>query len=123
MNEFALQKFTAALLRLNAKGVIWFHPANGESRSPRTGGRLKAMGVRRGVPDFVIVPPSGQVCFLELKSAAGRMSPEQKAFRDDCASIGCPYEVAKTSAEVEHILREWGVIGRPTQPIAIARAA
>jgi hypothetical protein len=31
-----------------------FHPANGEYRHPATAGRLKAMGVRPGVPDVLL---------------------------------------------------------------------
>lgn len=31
-----------------------FHPANGEYRHPATAGRLKAMGVRPGVPDMLL---------------------------------------------------------------------
>ena len=35
--------------------LAWaFHPANGEYRHPATAGRLKAMGVRPGVPDVLL---------------------------------------------------------------------
>ena len=124
MSELDLQKFTASLLRFNAaRGVIWFHPANGESRSARTGAKLKAMGVRKGVADMVIVLPGGHVCFLELKTPKGSTKPEQRAFRDDCERIGAPYAIARTSAEVEHVLRGWGAIGQPAKPIAMQKAA
>lgn len=124
MTELNLQKFTVALLRLNAADrVIWFAVPNGESRSARTGAKLKAMGVRPGVADIVIVLPGGMVAFLELKAAAGRLSDRQKVFRTFCELNGAPYEVASTPAEVERILKEWGAIGKRAKPVAIAVAA
>ena len=38
--------------------ALAFHPANGEYRLPATAGRLKAMGVRAGVPDVVVGAPA-----------------------------------------------------------------
>ena len=111
MIELALQKFAASLLRLNAApDVIWFHPPNGEARSARTGGKLKAMGVKPGVPDLVVVLPGGHAHFLELKSARGSLSPHQRVFREDCGINGAPYEVATTPEEVESTLRDWGAL-------------
>lgn len=111
MTELSLQKFAAKLLRLNAApDVIWFHPPNGESRSARTGGKLKAMGTMAGVADLVIVCPGGRVRFLELKTPKGSLSANQRAFRTLCEFNGAPYAVATTSAEVEDILRSWGAL-------------
>ena len=41
--EDALQMAVASLL--DASGLTWFHPANGEHRNPITGATLKRMGV------------------------------------------------------------------------------
>ena len=124
MSELDLQKFVVALLRLNAADrVMWFAVPNGESRSARTGAKLKAMGVRPGVADLVIVLPGGKAAFLELKAEGGRVSQSQKVFRTFCELNGAPYAVASSTGEAERILREWGAIGRPAQPIAMARAA
>lgn len=50
-----------------------FHPANGEYRHPATAGRLKAMGVRPGVPDIILpVNSKGYVGMaIELKRSDG----------------------------------------------------
>jgi hypothetical protein len=40
--------------------------------------KRKAMGVRRGVPDFLIVGLDGRCLFLELKTETGVVSPFQK---------------------------------------------
>ena len=45
--EDALQMAVAKLL--DASGLTWFHPANGEHRNPITGAKLKRMGVKAGV--------------------------------------------------------------------------
>lgn len=111
MSEFDLQKFTAAILGLKAKpGVIWFHPPNGEHRSKRTGAKLQAMGVRKGVADMVVIMPGGLAHFLELKMPKGATKPEQRLFRDACDLAGCPYAIARSSADIERILTSWGAI-------------
>ena len=58
-----------------------FHVPNGEYRDKATGGRLKAMGVRRGVPD-VWLPISGHGFIgleIELKRSdqSNKTTPEQ----------------------------------------------
>lgn len=104
MSEFDLQKFAVTLLRFNAiPGVIFFHVPNGEYRSPRTGARLKAMGVMPGVADLVVIKPNGLVYFLELKTAKGTLSKPQRAFRDACDRIGLTYEVASSPEAAEGV--------------------
>lgn len=53
--EDALQKSVARLL--DSMGLTWFHPANGEARNAITGAKLKAMGVKAGAPDCMILQP------------------------------------------------------------------
>ena len=64
--EDALQIAVAKLL--DASGLIWFHPANGEHRNPITGAKLKRMGVKAGMPDVMILEP---ICSTLLQSWAG----------------------------------------------------
>ena len=113
--EDGLQKFTVELLRFNAApGVLFFHCPNGAPTSPRTGARMKAMGLLAGVADMVIVRPGGLVYFLELKSLKGTLSPAQRAFRDACGDNGIPYAIAASPESVEAILRGWDVLRSPT---------
>ncbi|MBN9434014.1 MAG: VRR-NUC domain-containing protein [Bosea sp.] len=111
MTEHDLHKAVVQLLKFTARpGLIWFHVPNGELRDTRTGNRLKAMGVRPGVADFCLTLPGGRAAFLELKSAKGRSSPEQKAFAASCDEAGALYAVAKSLSEATEILRQWGAI-------------
>ncbi len=69
---------------------------NGEKRHISVANRLKAEGVRRGTPDIFICLPEGRIAWLEMKAAAGSLSPEQKAFRAKVEALGHPYAAAKT---------------------------
>lgn len=62
-----------------------FHVPNGEKREPWVGKKLKEMGVKKGVPDFMmLVPKNGFHGFLlEMKRVDGGekdLSEEQKRF-------------------------------------------
>lgn len=73
-----------------------FHVPNGGRRSKATAGRLKAAGVKAGVPDLVLLCPRrskhsgrqyhGMVC--ELKVQGGRLSPSQKAWLETLEGQG-----------------------------------
>lgn len=59
-----------------------FHCPNGGGRSKAEAGILKAMGVKPGVPDFMLPFPSGLYAGLaiELKSDAGVLSDAQRVW-------------------------------------------
>jgi len=72
-------------LREIAPALRWmFHTPNGGKRDAITGGQMRALGVKPGVPDLLMPVVSGQDCglALEFKSAVGRMSPEQDEWAD-----------------------------------------
>ena len=52
---------------------------NGGNRSPRTAGRMKAEGVKPGVPDLHLPVPRGRYhsLWIELKKPGGATSPAQ----------------------------------------------
>lgn len=62
--------------------ALLMHIPNGGSRDPIEAARLKAAGVKRGVPDLFLPVPRGPYhgLFVEMKSEQGRMSPEQQAW-------------------------------------------
>jgi hypothetical protein len=124
--EDDLQRYTVQLLKLNGvRGLVWFAVPNGEARSKVTGARLKALGVRPGVADFALTLPGGRSAYLELKTPAGRPSPEQKVFRADAETAGALYAIARTPEEVQATLAAWGALRRSARPseAASARAA
>jgi uncharacterized SAM-binding protein YcdF (DUF218 family) len=111
--ERQIHKGIAALLKLNASpGVVWTHIANERRCSPREGAFLKALGVRAGVPDFLILV-GGQspiTYFLEVKTPKGRLSTEQKRFQADVEKIGIVYAIARSIDEAHRYFKVWGAV-------------
>jgi len=89
-------------------GSVHFHVPNGGGRTKAEGGALKAQGVKRGVPDHCIVY-AGQPIFLELKTAHGRLSNDQRTMAADLAMAGARVSVVRSLDDVEAELRTAGV--------------
>ena len=116
--EERLQRAVVQLLTLAYPDLRWRAIPNGEYRSPRTAGRLKAMGVQAGVADLHLTLPYGGLCaWIELKSDKGRQSPEQRAFEKSELEAGARYALCRSLDDVERTLHEWGVRRRPTNPV------
>ena len=92
------------------EGVIMFHVPNGEKREPRTGARLKAMGVLPGVADLVFISGNGRAHFMELKGPKGNQTDVQKEFEARCEAIAAPYVVIRSVEEALLWLRVWGLL-------------
>jgi len=87
-----------------------FHPANGGHRLKAVAGKLKAQGVRAGVPDIYIELPRGAYHGLRIELKAtpphdAAVAPSQKAWRARlkgagyCALICKGWEAAKSATE------------------------
>src|SRR4249919_1526596 len=89
--EFEVHCMVADLLankRCLVPGWLWWHTPNGEARTPATAGRLKRMGVKPGVSDFLLLSPDGMLHALELKRRGEKPSDEQRAFLEAVALTG-----------------------------------
>lgn len=95
------------------KNVIAYHPANGGSRSKRTAGRLKAMGVVPGIPDLAFVLADGRAAFMEIKKPGGRIAPEQKAFAAKCLAMNVPHALVADIDSALAALIMWGILPSP----------
>jgi VRR-NUC domain len=109
--EISLHMLVAKILRDYCRQHwLWTHIASGELRDVRTASKLKSMGVRRGWPDFVLVPPTGKLHCLELKRQGETLSEDQENFRLHCVRHGIPYAIARTCDEVLATLDAWGAL-------------
>lgn len=66
------------------------HIPNGGSRNAAEGRKLKAMGVKAGVPDLHLPVPKADYCglYIELKYEDGRIQDSQKDFLRTAARYG-----------------------------------
>ena len=101
--------------------VIIHHSANEAPLSSRdpTGAAIamanaKAMGMRPGFPDLVVLPYShiGPL-FFEVKAPGGRVSESQQIMIGKLDALGYRVAVVRSVDDVVARLAEWGVWARP----------
>lgn len=108
--ELQVHKAIMAYLdRVLPKTVRAFHPANGGRRDAKTGAMLKALGVKAGVADIVLVRQGGVMAFLEVKAGKGSPSPAQRDWRDWCAENAVPYAIVRSIGDVQTVLLDWNI--------------
>lgn len=100
--EHNIQVAIVQYLRL--RGFEVFAIPNGGRRDAVTGAKLKAEGVSAGVADLIILLPIGNVLFVEVKTAKGRQSPEQKAFQERVESLGFNYVIWRSVEDAEKFI-------------------
>lgn len=84
-----------------------FHCPNGGGRSKSESGILKAMGVKPGIPDFMLPFQSGAYIGLgiELKSSEGRLSDDQRKWLQYAHSQGWCVAVVRTLDQYIDVVR------------------
>lgn len=80
----------------------------GEYRAKATAARLKGLGCRAGAPDLVIALGNGTVLWAEVKAEGGRLSPEQKGWRDWLTGHGHPHAVIRSLDDLIDFVAEHG---------------
>lgn len=82
------------------RGLLFAVP-NGGRRDAVTGAKMKAEGVVAGVSDLILLVPSngnGALC-IEMKTANGRQSDEQKRWQQAVERMGYRYVVCRSLDE------------------------
>lgn len=70
------------------KAIIFAIP-NGELRAISVANRLKAEGVKSGIPDLCCIFPNGVIIWVEMKKEkGGTVSEEQKAVHEQFEAMG-----------------------------------
>jgi hypothetical protein len=99
-SETALQIEVVKLFRERLKNTVWFHVPNGERRSPLTAVKLRGMGVRPGVADFILLC-QGIAIAIELKTEKGAQSVNQTSFMHAWRKAGGEYAICRS---LDHVI-------------------
>lgn len=113
LSEAQLHKAAAQYLdAVLPSRVLWTTIGHGGGGKIR-GAQLKAMGVKRGVPDIIICWDAGvyghRVMWIELKSAKGRVKPEQDEFMRRAMSMDHFAYVCRSITDIEGAIKNHGV--------------
>lgn len=109
--EHAIQKAIAKyLLHLELQGkLLYFAIPNGGARHIAVAAKMKAEGVRAGVPDLMVLA-DGTPRFLEVKASRGDLSTNQKGWFGHLDDQGIDCAVVRSIDDVEQVLKEWGIL-------------
>lgn len=83
---------------LSGLGIFLFAVPNEAAGriTPQKAARLKAMGLRSGISDLIIIGQDGRAYFMEVKTETGRLSESQKRFQAFCQSKGWIYGIVRS---------------------------
>lgn len=95
---------------LSPGGLLWYSVEHRNARSRAEGAARKARGVIAGLADCWLHwgPPHKLLC-VELKTAAGALSPDQKKVKKSFRDIGVSVEVVRNLNEWWQLLDLRGV--------------
>lgn len=70
---------------------------------------MKRMGMVPGVSDLIIAQ-GGRIIAMEVKSAAGRQTINQKRFEEWCRACGVSYVLVRSVSECAQALKMFGLV-------------
>ena len=113
MQDIEHQIQVAIAQYLNLRKFCWWAVPNGGRRNIGTARKLKAEGVKSGIPDINLVH-KGQFYGLEVKkpkthTPKGTLSKSQKSRISQIKASGGIVAVVYSVAGVERILEIWGI--------------
>ena len=85
------------------------HVPNGEYRPRATAGRLRALGTTAGIPDLLLLSPSGPWCGLavEMKAGENDLSPVQAQALRLLQAAGWAVDVCWTARQAVHTVTHY----------------
>lgn len=90
---------------LKARGIFFLSIPN-ERKDMTTLNKMKSLGYTPGAADLLIVR-DGRVYFLEVKAPTGRLSDNQKDFRQRALNAGSDYAVVRSVDQAMDCLTVW----------------
>lgn len=84
------------------------HSPNGGKRDAFTGAQMKALGVKRGFPDLILIAPSLDGLYagiaIEMKSDTGSLTPEQSDWLAHLSTQHWATHTARSAEEARNAL-------------------
>ena len=108
-NEQSLHTAIMDYLRRTLPESVMPVTLNNNPRSKVAGAIGKRMGVLKGIPDIALIRSISRVAFIEVKTAKGRLSPEQRAFQGWCRDWGVDHCVARSVDDVQDFIEALGI--------------
>ena len=117
--EAALHRAVARYLDMALPADCWWSTFPSGGGGKVRGAQLKAMGLKAGVPDILIMRlpyavTEPEVNWIELKAAKGRASVEQQLCHAALERVGCYVAICRSVEDVEETLLGWGFRLRAT---------
>lgn len=105
------------LIKYEGRPLKWCHVPNGGKRHIKTAVKMKAAGVKPGIPDIIIFDPppcymmGSKGAMIELKrSKGGKVSDTQQEWLDYLGASGWSVAVCKGIDEALSQLGKWGYL-------------
>jgi hypothetical protein len=92
------------------KGWIMTAFPAGELRDKATAGRLKAMGLKPGFFDLLLIDSAGQHYWLEMKRGNAPLNDDQQWFEGAMIERGIPHAIARSYEQAIAVLKAWGAV-------------
>lgn len=106
--ESELQENTCQLLDVHERmgRLLYFAVPNGGWRNRTVAAKLKAQGVRAGVPDMLVLFPGARIQFWELKrpGSKGPLKKDQLGWQKELEAFGFDHFVIRSLRDVEDAL-------------------
>lgn len=110
ISEDDLQKQIVTFARaVLPKGWLVFSVPNGSNKSISAARIAKETGLLAGVSDLIVIGPVRQAIFAEVKTATGRVSPEQARFHEMVRGMGFRGCIWRSLDDVSNTFRALGV--------------
>lgn len=92
----------------------FIHIPNEGSGSAKRGRELKKIGVRAGIPDYLVCKYGKPVGWIEVKFGKNKLLPEQIKFRDVCMAHGVKWVEVRSFDQFKQCLQKWGLYNPET---------
>ena len=100
--------------------IVFLHIPNEGRRSPREGARLKALGLRAGCPDYLVLSQTAKAphgCWIEMKRRDGGTRGQlQIAWAAALRGLGWPGDFCSGAAAAVTMLRALGYVRPGERP-------